>query len=65
MFSSLVGMLDKSSLSGIAHALGESEQSVSTGIESSIAAMLEVDREVWDPSSLRRILDLAPGTLGR
>jgi hypothetical protein len=41
-------MLDKSSLGGIADALGESEQSVSTGMESSIAAVLggltELDR---------------------
>ena len=65
MFSSLVGMLDKSSLGGIAHALGESEQSVSTGIESSIAAVLGgLAAKSEDPSSLRRILDLVPGTLG-
>ena len=65
MFSSLVGMLDKSSLGGIAGALGESEQSVSRGMESSIAAVLGgLAAKSEDPNSLRKILDLVPGTLG-
>jgi OOP family OmpA-OmpF porin len=65
MFSSLVGMLDKSSLGGIAGTLGESEQSVSRGMESSIAAVLGgLAAKSEDPNSLRKILDLVPGTLG-
>ena len=65
MFSSLLGMLDKPSLGGIASALGESEQSVSHGMKSSIAAVLGgLAAKSEDPSSLRRILDLVPGTLG-
>jgi OOP family OmpA-OmpF porin len=65
MFSSLLGMLDKPSLGGIASALGESEQSVSHGMESSIAAVLGgLAAKSEDPNSLRRILDLVPGTLG-
>ena len=65
MFSSLLGMLDKPSLGGIARALGESEQSVSHGMESSIAAVLGgLASKSEDPNSLRRILDLVPGTLG-
>src|SRR5260370_41754868 len=64
MFSSLLGMLDKPSLGGIASALGESEQSVSHGMESSIAAVLGgLAAKSEDPNSLRRILDLVPGTL--
>ena len=65
MFSSLLGMLDKPTLSGIASALGESEQSVSHGMESSIAAVLGgLAAKSEDPSSLLRILDLVPDTLG-
>jgi OOP family OmpA-OmpF porin len=65
MYSSLVGMLDKSSLGGIASALGESEQSVSRGMESSIAAVLGgLAAKSEDPNSLRKILDFVPSTLG-
>jgi outer membrane protein OmpA-like peptidoglycan-associated protein len=65
MFSSLLGMLDKSSLASMAGALGEPEQSVSHGMESSIAAVLGgLAGKSGDPSSLRRILDLVPETLG-
>src|SRR5260370_32127878 len=64
ILSTLLGMLDKPSLGGIASALGESEHSVSRGMESSIAAVLGgLAAKSEDPSSLRRILDLVPGTL--
>jgi OOP family OmpA-OmpF porin len=64
IFSSLLGMLDKHSIGGIASALGESEQSVSRGMESSIAAVLGgLAAKSEDPNSLRRILDLVPGML--
>jgi OOP family OmpA-OmpF porin len=64
IFSTLLGMLDKPSIGGIASALGESEQSVSRGMESSIAAVLGgLAAKSEDPNSLRRILGLVPGTL--
>jgi outer membrane protein OmpA-like peptidoglycan-associated protein len=64
IFSSLLGMLDKPSIGGIASALGESEQSVSRGMESSIAAVLGgLAAKSEDPNSLRRILGFVPGTL--
>lgn len=65
LFASLLSMLDKRSLGGVAGALGQSEQSVSRGMESSIAALLGgLTSKSEDPSAVSKILDLAPNSLG-
>jgi len=61
LFTSLLGMLDKRTTSGIAGALGEPEQSISRGLESSIAAVLGgLASKSQDPDTLSRIMELAP-----
>jgi OmpA-OmpF porin, OOP family len=63
VFASLLHTLDHGSVAQIASSLGESEQSVSRGLESSIAATLgALIHKGDDPSTLRRILDLAPSS---
>jgi outer membrane protein OmpA-like peptidoglycan-associated protein len=65
LLTSLFSMLDKRSVGGIAEALGESEQSVSHGMQSSIAAVLGgMASKSQDPNTLGKILDLAPKTSG-
>jgi outer membrane protein OmpA-like peptidoglycan-associated protein len=65
LLTSLLGMLDKRSVGGIAGALGESEQSVSRGMQSSIAAVLGgLASKAEDPGTLRTMLDLAPNASG-
>jgi OmpA-OmpF porin, OOP family len=61
---SLLGMLDTGSVGRIADVLGEPEQSVTRGVQTSIAAVLGVlASKSQDPGTLRRIMDLAPSTL--
>jgi len=65
LFASLLHTLDKGSISGIARSLGESETSVSRGIESSIATVLGgLSAKSEEPGLLRKMLDLAPGEAG-
>lgn len=65
MFASLLNMLDERTVSDVAHALGQPEQSVSQGMESSIATLLSgLASKSNDPGSLRKILDTVPGTDG-
>jgi outer membrane protein OmpA-like peptidoglycan-associated protein len=60
MFASLLNMLDKQTVGEVAHALGQSEQSVSRGMESSITALLAgVTSKSGDICVLGRILDTA------
>lgn len=65
LFASLLHSLDKSNISQIASALGESDQNVSRGMESSIASVLgAVASKADDPGGLRRMLDLLPESAG-
>lgn len=65
MFGSLLNMLDKQSVGDVAHALGQPEQSVARGMESSVAAMLGgLASKSEDSGALRKILDIVPSTSG-
>lgn len=65
LVTSLLGMLDTGSVGRLADVLGEPEQSVTRGIQTSIATVLGgLASKSQDPSSLRSIMDLAPSTLG-
>jgi OOP family OmpA-OmpF porin len=65
VLTSLFSMLDQRNVGGIAGALGESEQSVSRGMQSSIAAVLGgLASKSEDPGTLSKLLDLAPKTSG-
>jgi OOP family OmpA-OmpF porin len=63
--TSILGMLDTGSVGRLADVLGEPEQSVTRGVQTSIAAVLGgLASKSQDPGTLRRIMDLAPSTLG-
>jgi outer membrane protein OmpA-like peptidoglycan-associated protein len=65
MFASVLKMVDKSTGGDIAHMLGQPEQTVSGGLETSIAALLGgLASKSNDPSLLGRILDIAGSTGG-
>jgi outer membrane protein OmpA-like peptidoglycan-associated protein len=65
LFASLLHSLDKSNLAQIASSLGESEQSTSRGMESSIACILgAIISKAHDPGALRSTLDLIPDSFG-
>src|SRR5215831_2283681 len=65
LITSLLQTLDTHSISQIASHLGESESSVSRGLESSTATILGgMAAKSQDPGALRRVLDLLPGNLG-
>ena len=65
LVTSLLGMLDTGSVGRLADVLGEPEQSVTRGVQTSIATVLGgLASKSQDPGSLRRIMDLAPSTLG-
>jgi outer membrane protein OmpA-like peptidoglycan-associated protein len=65
LFDSLLGTLDRRSIGEMAGALGESEQAVSRGMESSIAVILAaLIGKSQDTSELAKILDLAPAAYG-
>ncbi len=61
LFSSLREMLDRRTVAAIAGSLGQPEQSVSRGIETSIAALLGgLATKAGDNGTLRKLLDSAP-----
>jgi len=61
LISELFSTIDRGALSGIAQKLGEPEQSVSRGLQSSMAATLGgLATQSENPSALRRLLDLVP-----
>jgi OmpA-OmpF porin, OOP family len=65
LFASLLQTLDKRGISDVASSLGESEQSVSKGLELSTAtALAGMAKHSDDPGALRRLLDLVPASLG-
>jgi OmpA-OmpF porin, OOP family len=65
LFTSILGMLDQRGVRGVSSALGESEHSVSSGMQSSIAAVLgSIASKAGDSSALRKTLDLLPSGSG-
>jgi outer membrane protein OmpA-like peptidoglycan-associated protein len=65
MFTTLLSMLDKRSLGGIATALGENDQTVSRGMQSAIAAVLGgLASKSDDTGMLRKMLDMVPADSG-
>jgi outer membrane protein OmpA-like peptidoglycan-associated protein len=65
IFASLLNSVDRRSIDAVAHALGQPEQAVSRGMESSIAGLLAgLAGKSSDPSALRRVLDIVPSNLG-
>src|SRR5215472_15600925 len=63
ILTSLVGMLDKGSLGALAGTLGESEQSVASAMQSSMAAVVgAMASKSEDPKMLRKLLKLSPST---
>jgi outer membrane protein OmpA-like peptidoglycan-associated protein len=65
LFASLLHTLDKSNISQIASSLGESEQCVSRGLESSLACALGLLADkAENPGALRQMLDLVPDNSG-
>jgi len=65
LFASLLQTMDKRGMSDVAGSLGESEQSVSKGMELSVATVLAgLAKNAEDPGALRRLLDLVPASLG-
>ncbi|HWB85947.1 MAG TPA: OmpA family protein [Bryobacteraceae bacterium] len=65
LLTSLFGMLDSRSISGIAGALGAPDHSVLQGLKSSIACVLGgMASKSEDPGALRNILDLTPSAAG-
>jgi OmpA-OmpF porin, OOP family len=63
MFASLLHKLDRGGVCDVARALGESEQAVSRGMESSIAVVLgSMAGKSEEPDTLRKLLDLVPGS---
>jgi OmpA-OmpF porin, OOP family len=65
MFASLLNTLDGRSVSDVARAVGQSEQSVSRALESCVAAVFGgLASKSGDTSFLKRILDIAPGAPG-
>lgn len=65
LVTSLLGLLDSGSVGRLAEVLEEPEQSVTRGVQTSIAAVLGgLASKSQDPSALQRIMDLAPSALG-
>jgi OOP family OmpA-OmpF porin len=65
LFRSLLSTLERDSTIRVAQAIGEQQESVSRGLESSIATILAgMSTKVHEPGTLRRILDLMPWTSG-
>ena len=58
IFGSLLNMLDKRTVGDVAQAIGQPEQSVSRGLEASIATIMAgLSSKAEDSGALRRILD--------
>jgi OOP family OmpA-OmpF porin len=65
LFASLLHSIDRRDICQIASTVGESEQGVLRGIESSIAAVLgALASKAEDPGALHRMLDLVPEPFG-
>jgi len=65
MFASLLNTLDKHTVGGVAHAIGQPEESVSHGMETSIAALLGgMASKSQDTGILQKVLDTVSGTGG-
>lgn len=65
LITELFNTLDKRSLGGIANALGESDQSVSRGMQASIGTVVGgLASRSQDSTFLRSLLDLAPSGMG-
>lgn len=65
MFASLLNTLDKHTVGEVAHAIGQPEQSVSHGMETSIAALLGgMASKSQDSGLLQKALDTVSGTGG-
>src|SRR5215813_1101034 len=61
LLTSLLNMIDRRGIAGVAGALGEPEQSVQRGTEASIATVLGgLAAKADEPIALRKILDMAP-----
>jgi outer membrane protein OmpA-like peptidoglycan-associated protein len=66
LLNSMLFTLERGATSQIAQKLGETNAAVSRGLESCIATVLAgLSAKSDDPGTLRRILDLAPGTAGK
>jgi outer membrane protein OmpA-like peptidoglycan-associated protein len=65
LFASLLHTLDKGTISQIASSLGQSEQGILRGVESSIAcALAALTGKSKDPAGLRRMMDVVPDDAG-
>ena len=65
MFGSLLNMLDKRSVGDVANALGQPEEAVARGMESSVASLMGgLASKSGDPGILRKLLDTVSGTSG-
>jgi OOP family OmpA-OmpF porin len=65
MFASLLNTLDKHTVGEVAHAIGQPEQSVSHGMETSMAALLGgMASKSQDTGILQKVLDTVSGTGG-
>jgi hypothetical protein len=65
MFASLLNTVDRRAIDAVAHALGQPEQAVSRGMESSIAGLLGgLASKSGDSNALRKIFDILPTTPG-
>jgi len=65
IFGSLLNMLDKHTIGDVAQALGQPEQSVARGAETSIAAIMAgLASKAEDSGAIRRILDTVSGIPG-
>jgi len=65
LFASLLNTVDRRAIDAVSHTLGQPEQAVSRGMESSIACLLGgLAGKSGDTNALQRILDLVPGSPG-
>jgi OOP family OmpA-OmpF porin len=65
MFASLLNTLDKRTVGDVAHALGQPEQSVSRGMETSIASLMGgMASRSQDSGTLQKVLDTVSGAGG-
>jgi len=65
MFASLLNTLDSKAISDVAHSMGQPAQSVTKGLESSIASILAgLTGKSNDPTAMQRIIDTVPSTTG-
>jgi OOP family OmpA-OmpF porin len=65
MFASLLNTLDKRTVGDVAHALGQPEQAVSRGMETSIASLMGgMASKSQDSGTLQKVLDTVSGAGG-